>query len=57
MLTQENSIIDFVQNLEDIKILFTSMSPATVEFFSNAFNTTRFTNNIRNLDWRLGETL
>lgn len=33
MLTQENSIIDFVQNLDDIQILFTSMSPATVEFF------------------------
>ena len=33
MLTEENSIIDFVQNLGDIQILFTSMSPATVEFF------------------------
>ena len=57
MLTQENSIIDFVKSLDDIQILFTSMSPATVEFFESAFNTTRFTNNVRNLDWQLGDTL
>ena len=57
MLTQENSIIDFVQNLEDIEILFTSMSPATVDFFGNAFNTTRFTSKVKNLDWQLGDTL
>jgi len=57
MMTQENSIIDFVQNLEDIEILFTSMSPATVDFFQNAFNTTRFTNTVKNLDWKLGDTM
>ena len=33
MLCQENSTNDFIENLEDIKILFTSMSPAIVEFF------------------------
>ena len=33
------------------------MSPATVEFFENAFNETRFTKNIKNLDWKLGKTL
>ena len=57
MMTQENSIIDFVSNMEDIEILFTSMSPATVDFFGNAFNTTRFTNKVKNLDWQLGDTL
>ena len=57
MLTQENSLTDFVQNLGDMQILFTSMSPATVEFFQNSFNTTRFTRVVRNLDWRLGDTL
>jgi hypothetical protein len=38
MMTEENSIADFVDNLEDIEILFTSMSPAVVEFFSNGYN-------------------
>ena len=33
------------------------MSPATVEFFENSFNETRFTKSIKNLEWKLGETL
>ena len=57
MLTEENSLIDFVQTLEDMKILFTSMSPTIVELFGNAFNTTRFTRVVRNLDWRQGASL
>lgn len=57
MLTEENSIIDFVRNLGDMKILFTSMSPAIVEFFDNAFNASRFTKNVRNLDWHTGDKI
>jgi hypothetical protein len=33
MLCGENSVNNFVDNLGDIEILFTSMSPAIVEFF------------------------
>ena len=51
MLCQENSTKDFVENLDDIKILFTSMSPSVVEFFENGFSTTRFSRKIKNLDW------
>ena len=43
MLCDENSINDFVDNLEDIKILFVSMSPAIVAQFENAFKRTKFT--------------
>ena len=57
MLCEENQINDFVENLEDIEILFKSMSPATVEFFQNAFNQTRFTKRIKNLKWRMGDRL
>ena len=57
MLTQENSINNFIDNLSDIKILFTSMSPAVVEFFQNGFNETRFTKRIRNLDWTMGKPM
>lgn len=46
MLCQENSITDFVVNLADLEILFESMSPATLEFFDNAFNQTRFTEGV-----------
>ena len=51
MLCQENSISDFVDNLEDIELMFTSMSPAVVEFFENGYNVTRFTKKVKNLDW------
>ena len=57
MLCQENSVNNFVDNLQDMKILFSSMSPAIVEFFENGFNETRFTKQIKNLDWKLGESL
>lgn len=57
LLCQETSIDNFIDNLEDVQILFTSMSPATVEFFENSFEKTRFTKSIKNLDWKLGETL
>lgn len=57
MMCQENSVNNFVDNLQDIKILFDSMSPAVVEFFENGFNETRFTKTIKNLDWKQGEQL
>ena len=57
MLCEENQVNDFVENLEEIEILFKSMSPATEEFFHNAFNQNRFTKRIKNLQWRLGERL
>ena len=57
MLCDENSVNNFVDNLQDIKILFASLSPAVVEFFENGFNETRFTKSIKNLDWKLGDQL
>ena len=46
-----------MENQQDVIVLFNSMSPATVEFFENSFNETRFTKSIKNLEWKLGETL
>ena len=57
MLCEENSMKDFVANLDDISILIVSMSPTIVEFFENGFNETRFTKKIKNLDWKLGRPL
>ena len=57
MLCEENSMKDFVDNLDDISILIGSMSPTIVEFFENSFNETRFTKKIKNLDWKLGRPL
>ena len=57
MLCQENSMKDFVDNLDDISILISSMSPTIVEFFENGFSETRFTRKIKNLDWKLGKPL
>ena len=57
MLCEENSVNNFVDNLDDLTVLFSSMSPAVVEFFENGFNESRFTRKIKNLDWSLGTTL
>ena len=56
MHCSENSVNNFVDNLDDIIILFTSMSPAVVEFFENGFNETRFTKKIKNLEWQTGKS-
>ena len=56
MHCSENSVNNFVDNLDDIKILFTSMSPAVVDFFENGFNETRFTKKIKNLEWQTGKS-
>ena len=47
MLCDENSMNNFVDNLEDISILTSSMSPTIVRFFDHGFNETRFTKKIR----------
>ena len=57
MLCKENAINNFVENLEDIKVLFVSMSPAVVAQFENAFKSTKFTESVQNADWRIGEQL
>lgn len=54
MLCRENCIATFVENQHDITLLFNSMTPATVEFFENAFNQTRFTKSVKNLQWQVG---
>ena len=57
LLCQENAINNFLDNIEDIEVLFTSMSPSTVRLFENGFKTTRHTEGIKNADWRQGDTL
>lgn len=56
-LCEESAINDFVENLEDINILFNSMSPTVYTFLQNAFKRTRFTRDVKNADWRLGDHL
>ena len=57
MMCRENAINNFVDNLDDIKILFTSMSPAVVDLFEESFKKTRFTDEVSNVDWRIGDAM
>ena len=57
LMCQENAINNFLDNIDDIEVLFTSMSPATVKLFENGFKTTRHTESIKNADWRQGDNL
>lgn len=57
LLCRENAINNFVENIDDIEVLFTSMSPSTVKLFENGFKTSRHTEAIKNADWRQGDTL
>ena len=57
ILCRENSIDRFVDNMDDIEVIFMSMSPAEENLLDNAFKQTRFTDSIKNADWRVGKTL
>lgn len=57
LMCQENAINNFLDNIEDIKLLFTSMSPSTVKLFENGFKITRHTESIKNADWKHGDNL
>ena len=37
MLSEKNSISNFVNNIDDIAILFSHLTPAVNEFFTNSF--------------------
>ena len=57
ILCRENSIDRFVDNMDDIAVIFKSMSPAEENLLDNAFKRTRFTDAIKNADWRVGKGL
>ena len=44
-------------NIDDISILFESLSPAILNFFEEGFIETERTDSVKNADWLLGETL
>lgn len=54
---KENSIESFVCNIDDLSILFDSLSPAILNFFEEGFVETERTENVKNADWLLKETL
>lgn len=53
----ENAINNFLDNIDDIEVLFTAMSPSVVKLFEDSFKLTRFTQGIKNADWRQGDIL
>lgn len=57
LLCGENSIDDFVDNLADLEILFNSFSPSEQKLFDKPFKRTRFTEQIKNADWKIGDNL
>ena len=57
MLSQENTLNMFTDNLIELSILFETMSPTVNAFFENAFLQTEFCQSVSNADWSAGETL
>lgn len=53
-LSKENTLGNFVENLEDLSILFEQMSPSVTSFFEDCFLETEFCANVQNADWKTG---
>lgn len=49
----ENTIENFVCNIDDLSILFDELSPAVIEFFENGFIRTERTKKVKNCSWAL----
>ena len=49
----ENTIENFVCNLDDLTILFDELSPAVIEFFEKGFIKTERTKKVKNCSWSL----
>ena len=50
---KENTIENFVCNVNDISILFEQLSPAIQEFFEQGFMKTERTETVNNCNWVL----
>jgi len=57
MLSQENTLMMFTDNLIELSLLFETMSPTVVSFFENCFLQTEFCQAINNVDWSTGDDL
>ena len=55
VLCRENAIDSFVQNLDDMNILLSSMSSSCILLLDHAYQKSRFTESVKNIDWRFGE--
>ena len=53
----DNTITNFVNNIDDIKVLFQATSPAIYELFEKGFIETPFTVDVKNADWQKSKTL
>lgn len=55
MICSENSIDNFIENLDDMEILLNSKSQSVYDLFNNAYKKNRFTDSIKMCEWKLGE--
>ena len=57
MLCDETQLSDFVENIEDLEILFVQLTPIVSEFLDNSFNENYYTKRIKNINWKAGSNL
>ena len=57
MLSKENTLPMFVENLDELSILFETMSPTVTSFFEGCFLHTEFCQSVTNVDWKTGDGL
>ena len=49
---QETGIGNFVDSIDDMRILFSTMSNSVINLFESGFNTTIYTKRVKHTDWR-----
>ena len=57
LMSKENTIGMYIENQEDLAILFDQMSPYVSNFLEDCFLETEFCENVQNADWKAGEPL
>ena len=57
VLSKENTVGMFIENLSDLEIIFEHGSEYVSNFLSNCFLETDFCESVKNADWKTGESL
>mmetsp|Transcript_36577 Transcript_36577/g.48017 ORF Transcript_36577/g.48017 Transcript_36577/m.48017 type:complete len:96 (+) Transcript_36577:1809-2096(+) len=57
MMCRDTQLIDYVENLEDLQVLFESMTPVIADFLDDAFMESYYTQLVTNMNWNVGKTL
>jgi hypothetical protein len=57
LMSKENTVGMYIENLQDLAIIFDQMSPYVANFLEDCYLETDFCDNVQNADWHAGDDM